>query len=164
MESHFQSPKTLREKAVLLLKEGQKASQIATDLNLPIGKVYYWQRYYLNPSRPPSDGRRLYDDQFKRDVLNKIADGVTISKLSRSLGVSKVTLFKWKREGQPEQTEAKEEVAIALPIEREEDKIPNQKDWRFLQDQVDNLLDRIRVLEEEKDTLTKALRIVIGAV
>lgn len=165
----MQSPQTLRENVLGLLKEGQDPTQIATDLNVPISKVRYWRRYHLNRSRPLRDGRRLYDDQFKRDVLNQIASGISILKLSRSLEVSRVTLFKWKREWRQTQIEEKEATELALPIESDQDESNqdeslDEKDLLFSAGQVETLLERIRVLEEEKDILTKALRIVIGTV
>lgn len=163
MKIQLLPPNNLREEALRLLKEGQDTTQIAQALHLPIGKIYYWRRYYLNPFHPFSDGRRLYNDQFKRDVLEQIAAGTSISKLARSLGVSKVTLFKWKREHQAQNevtgTQEAEAPTGSNPVD-----VLEEKSLLLPQSTVEGLLERIRVLEGEKDALMKALRIFTGHV
>ena len=158
------TPQTLRENALRLLKAGQSALQIATLLEVPIGKIYYWRRYYMNPLASLSDGRRLYDDEFKQSVLEQIAAGVSIAELTQSLGVSRVTLFKWKRAGLQILPKAKEALEVRVPTQRQRGNEPAGKETILPQPTVADLVARIRVLEEEKEILKGALRILMGAV
>ena len=148
-------PKTLRENALRLLKAGQSALQIATLLEVPIGKIYYWHRYYMNPHAPLSDGRRLYDDTFKRAVLEQLAAGTSILTLAQSLGVSKVTLFKWKREGRQAQNGAKD------ALEGKGGDGPAGEAANLPQPTIADLMVRIGALEEEQELLKRALRMLM---
>ena len=151
-------PKTLRENALRLLEAGQSALQIATLLNVPIGKIYYWHRYYMNPHAPLSDGRRLYDDPFKRAVMEQLAAGISVVKLAQSLEVSKVTLFKWKREGRQAQNGAKDALEVVVPLEGKGGDESAGEAAILPQPTIADLVVRIRALEEEQELLKQALR------
>ncbi|MGI8467258.1 MAG: transposase [Pyrinomonadaceae bacterium] len=40
---------------------------------------------------------RKYDDEFKRNVVNKVLDGQSVSSVSREIGVNESLIHKWKR-------------------------------------------------------------------
>ncbi len=40
---------------------------------------------------------RKYDDEFKRQAVQKVFDGQTVSSVSRELGVNESLIHKWKR-------------------------------------------------------------------
>jgi len=41
--------------------------------------------------------RKKYDDEFKRQAVQKVFDGQTVSSVSRELGVNESLIHKWKR-------------------------------------------------------------------
>ncbi|WP_143100880.1 transposase [Spirosoma endophyticum] len=149
--------KTLRETAFQLLEQGQGIDQIAATLNVPIGKIYYWRRYYMKTAQPLTDGRRLYNDQFKQAALDQVDAGISVTKLAQLLGVSKVTLFKWKKERNEAHQLTNEAQTVEVPTGS---KLVKSKEPVSAQNITDDLLERIRVLEEEKSILRKALQIL----
>jgi transposase len=45
------------------------------------------------------EGKRMkYDDEFKREVVNRVFSGQKIVSIARDLGVSESLIYKWKRE------------------------------------------------------------------
>ncbi|MBA3634687.1 MAG: transposase [Acidobacteria bacterium] len=40
---------------------------------------------------------RKYDDEFKRNVVNKVFNGQSVSSVSREIGVNESLIHKWKR-------------------------------------------------------------------
>jgi transposase-like protein len=45
-----------------------------------------------------SDGRRIFSDQFKREQIDRVLRGdLTLSELSRKLGIAPSLLHRWKR-------------------------------------------------------------------
>ena len=40
---------------------------------------------------------RKYDDEFKRNVVNKVFNGQSVSSISREIGVNESLIHKWKR-------------------------------------------------------------------
>ena len=45
-----------------------------------------------------SDGRRIFTEQFKRDQIDRVLSGeLTLSELSRKLGIARSLLQRWKR-------------------------------------------------------------------
>jgi transposase len=40
---------------------------------------------------------RKYDDEFKRQAVNKVFDGQSVASVSRELGVAESLLHKWKK-------------------------------------------------------------------
>jgi len=77
--------------------------------------------------------RRKYDDEFKRQALQMIANGQTVRCVARSLGIGENLLHKWKHAAR----------ASASPEERE----------------VSELRASLRQVEMERDILKKALSI-----
>ena len=77
--------------------------------------------------------RRKYDDEFKRQALQMIANGQAVRSVAQSLGIGENLLHKWKQATR----------ASASPDERE----------------VSELRARLRQVEMERDILKKALSI-----
>ena len=40
---------------------------------------------------------RKYDDEFKRNTVQKVLEGQTVASVSRELGVNEALIFKWKK-------------------------------------------------------------------
>lgn len=40
---------------------------------------------------------RKYDDEFRRQTVQKVLDGQSVSSISRELGVNQSLIFKWKK-------------------------------------------------------------------
>ena len=40
---------------------------------------------------------RKYDDEFKRNTVQKVLEGQTVASVSRELGVNESLIFKWKK-------------------------------------------------------------------
>jgi transposase len=78
-------------------------------------------------------GRRKYDDEFKRNAVKMIENGQSVRSVSQSLGVGESQLHKWKRE---------------FKRERSSDEL-----------EVSELKSRLRQVEMERDILKKALSI-----
>lgn len=53
------------------------------------------------PNAAGSRGNRTYSDAFKRDAVEKIRAGASISQVSRALGVSRPTLSSWMKDAAP---------------------------------------------------------------
>ena len=77
--------------------------------------------------------RRKYDDEFKRQALQMIANGQAVRSVAQALGVGENLLHKWKHTARAHQP----------PDERE----------------VLELRARLRQVEQERDILKKALSI-----
>jgi transposase len=85
--------------------------------------------------------RRKYDAEFKAEVLKMVANGQAVGYISKALGVSENLIYRWKQ-----RTEGKEKAvcpADCSPLSAE-----NQQ-----------LKERVRQLETERDILKKALAI-----
>ncbi len=65
---------------------------------------------------------RKYDDEFKRNVVNKVFDGQSVSSVSREIGVNESLIHKWKRaaldngDGHRSSAEVKESAALKKRI------------------------------------------------
>ncbi len=77
--------------------------------------------------------RRKYDDEFKRQALQMIANGQAVRSVAQALGISENLLHKWKQTARTHES----------PDERE----------------VSELRVRLRQVEMERDILKKALSI-----
>lgn|GEM_PF-1763637 len=53
------------------------------------------------PNSAESGGRRAYSEAFKRDAVEKVRGGMSISQVSRTLGVSRPTLRSWLTDSPP---------------------------------------------------------------
>jgi transposase len=85
--------------------------------------------------------RRKYDAAFKAEVLKMVANGQAVAYVSQALGVSESLIYRWKQI-----TKGKENLAFqagSSPLTLE-----NQQ-----------LKERVRQLETERDILKKALAI-----
>jgi transposase len=65
---------------------------------------------------------RKYDDEFKRNVVNKVFNGQSVSSVSREIGVNESLIHKWKRaaldngDGHRSSVEVKEAAALKKRI------------------------------------------------
>lgn len=53
------------------------------------------------PNAVSSGGRRTYTEAFKRDVVEKVRGGMSISQVARTLGVSRPAIRAWMTESPP---------------------------------------------------------------
>jgi transposase len=89
------------------------------------------------PSRPKT--RRKYDADFKNEVVKMLANGQTAAYVSKALGVSENLIYRWKNQNRGVKKVSSEQSELALE---------NQQ-----------LKDRVRQLETEREILKKALSI-----
>ena len=82
--------------------------------------------------------RRQYDAEFKKNALQLIADGRSVSSVSQSLGVSEGVLYNWKSKAK--------KAALTKP--HNEDKA-----------EIEALKKKLAEVEMERDILKKALGI-----
>jgi transposase len=87
------------------------------------------------PSRPKT--RRKYDVDFKSEVVKMLANGQTAAYVSKALGISENLIYRWKNQGVKKVASEQSELALE-----------NQQ-----------LKDRVRQLETEREILKKALSI-----
>ena len=78
-------------------------------------------------------GRRRYDEELKRQVLNLLLTGHSVSEIAQDFGIHANILYKWKKEARPQQTETEAEM--------------------------ERLRQRLRQVETERDILKKALAV-----
>ena len=88
-------------------------------------------------SRPKT--RRKYDADFKSEVVKMLANGQTATYISKALGVSENLIYRWKNQNQGVKKVSSEQSELVLE---------NQQ-----------LKDRVRQLETEREVLKKALSI-----
>ena len=87
--------------------------------------------------RKYAKNRRQYDEDFKKNALQMIADGRSVSSVSQALGVSEGLLYNWK-------SKAKAKIA-EKPVESTAE--------------IKQLRKRLAEVEMERDILKKALGI-----
>ena len=85
--------------------------------------------------------RRTYDAEFKAEILKMVANGQTVPYVSKALAVSENLIYRWKS-----QTQGKNKVELA-------------NDSSLLSVENQQLKERIRQLEMEREILKKALAI-----
>jgi len=85
--------------------------------------------------------RRKYDADFKAEVLKMVAGGRAVAYVSKALGVSENLIYRWKQK-----TEGKEKVVFEI-------------DTASLSVENQQLKERVRQLEIEREILKKALTI-----
>ena len=101
------------------------------------------------PPGGPAKHRRKYDADFKAEVLKMLANGQTAPYIANALGISENIIYRWKstnRDGGP----ARGKKAVA-----------HQGDLALENQQ---LKDRVRQLETEREILKKALSIFSRAI
>jgi transposase len=84
-----------------------------------------------------SKKRRRYDAEFKKNALQMLEDGRSVSSVSQALGIQESLLYTWKSKSKKDK----------LPID------VNQKD------EIKQLQKRLKEVEQERDILKKALSI-----
>ncbi len=87
----------------------------------------------MNNTKSNDHRRRKYDDKFKRQALQMIANGQAVRSVAQALGIGENLLHKWKQAARLQQS----------PDERE----------------AVELRARLRQVEQERDILKKALSI-----
>ena len=144
-----------------LLRRGDSVDQISTLLQISKTMVKRWQFQLTTPDFQKMDKRRLYDDAFKQAALQQINQGVSIRQLSTTLGVSQVTLHKWKNKASMGQIrDIRTRKYPPLPASQVgsqtslEDREPSTHNEASLHQQ-------LRDLREERDILKKALVILL---
>ena len=80
---------------------------------------------------------RKYDAEFKREALSMVSSGRTVADVARSLGISENLLYNWRSDQKSALTPPEQSAATDL----------------------DQLRKQVRVLEQERDILKKALAI-----
>lgn len=83
--------------------------------------------------------RRKYDAEFKNEVVKMVGSGQTAAYISRALGISENLIYRWKNQNQGIRKTSGEQNELVLE---------NQQ-----------LKDRVRQLETEREILKKALTI-----
>jgi transposase len=84
--------------------------------------------------------RRKYDADFKAEVLKMVANGQSVAYVSKALGISENIIYRWKQK-------------------REGEKVGDKADLSSLSAENQQLKDRVRQLETEREILKKALAI-----
>jgi transposase len=84
--------------------------------------------------------RRKYDADFKAEVLKMVANGQSVAYVSKALGISENIIYRWKQKRKGEKEELKADLS-SLSAENQQ------------------LKDRVRQLETEREILKKALAI-----
>ena len=85
--------------------------------------------------------RRKYDADFKAEVLKMVGSGQSVAYVSKALGVSENLIYRWKQK-----TEGKEKAVFEI-------------DSASLSGENQQLKERVRQLETEREILKKALAI-----
>lgn len=86
-------------------------------------------------------GRRKYDAEFKANVLKMVSSGQSVAYVSRALGVSENIIYRWRQKSEVGNKEGIKAGSPSLFAENEQ------------------LRERVRQLETERDILKKALAI-----
>ncbi|MBO0723131.1 MAG: transposase [Blastocatellia bacterium] len=84
-------------------------------------------------SQPAKNTRRKYDEEFKRQALTMIRHGQSVRSVAQALGISENLLHNWKRAARADQSDTELEV--------------------------EQLRQRLKQVEMERDILKKALSI-----
>jgi transposase len=84
--------------------------------------------------------RRKYDAEFKTEVLKMVAKGQSVAYVSQALGISENIIYRWKQKRKGEKEGGKGDLS-SLSAENQQ------------------LKERVRQLETEREVLKKALAI-----
>jgi transposase len=84
--------------------------------------------------------RRKYDAEFKAEVLKMVANGQSVAYVSQALGISENLIYRWKQKRKGEKEAGKGDLS-SLSAENQQ------------------LKERVRQLETEREVLKKALAI-----
>ena len=148
-----------KEKALRLLHSGKSISQVSVSLGIPNVLVRrWWLHQNVSGTSDKVDGRRLYDDAFKAAALRQIHQGVSIRQLAKSLGITEVTLHKWRKKAPLMNEQMADEFMTSEPsassgIRADEPSV----------ERIACLEQQLRKVEQERDTLKKAIQILMRA-
>ncbi|SFD83696.1 Transposase and inactivated derivatives [Spirosoma endophyticum] len=149
------------ENILQLLTKGQSVAQISALLQISKTLVKRWQRRLTTSDFMKMDGRRLYDDAFKQDAIRQLNQGVSVRKLSLQLGVSQVTLHKWKnKELMDRESHLYQFMHDPLPDAQDGSRAASNT-GETGSPTTDNLSQQLQELREERDILKKALVILL---
>lgn len=84
--------------------------------------------------------RRKYDAEFKAEVLKMVANGQSVAYVSQALGISENIIYRWRQKRKGEKEAGKGDLS-SLSAENQQ------------------LKERVRQLETEREVLKKALAI-----
>src|SRR6476620_1450044 len=85
--------------------------------------------------------RRKYDAEFKAEILKMVSNGQTVPYVSNALGVSENLIYRWKSQTKGKKKAESESDSSLLSVENQQ------------------LKERVRQLEIEREILKKALAI-----
>lgn len=85
--------------------------------------------------------RRKYDADFKAEVLHMVAGGQTVAYVSQALGVSENLIYRWRQKTKGKEKAVCQDDSPSLSVENQQ------------------LKERVRQLEVEREILKKALAI-----
>lgn len=103
-------------------------------------------------AKKQSRGRGHYSEEFKRRAVAQMAVGdKTLNVISKLLGVSVVSLIKWRRDLQ------------AAPIPPLAAPGPNSPEWASAMSQIEQLRLELARVTEERDRLRKSIALLVGA-
>ncbi|GAB4044977.1 transposase [Spirosoma jeollabukense] len=152
-------------KALGLLISGKSITQVAVLLAIPTVLIRRWWilTRRTDPTESVVDGRRLYDDVFKDEALRQINRGVSVRKLAKEMGVSEVTLHKWRKQAafitEPLSSDSHKHEFIGC----KQPTLNIVKDDELMNERITQLEYQLRQVEAERDTLKKAIRILMCA-
>lgn len=151
-----------KEEAFELLKSGKSIAQVAVLLNIPNLQIRRWC-LQARASGPKVDGRRLYDDTFKAEALRQLNRGISVRQLAKLMGVTQVTLHKWRKKAPflDERLEAYSQVESVVVDEQATFGEINAD--ALSTDHIAHLKQQLRKVEQERDTLKKAIQILMRA-
>ncbi|CAN5330026.1 hypothetical protein BH09BAC4_BH09BAC4_44780 [soil metagenome] len=141
-----------------LLRKGESVDQISALLRISKSLIKRWQHQLNSAEGEKLDGRRLYDDAFKQLAIQQIDQGVSVRQLAIRLGVSQVTLHKWKNQAVRERTYPN---PTAPPTDNRAVASPEPDPSEPLSGPTTRLQQELQNLREERDILKKALVILL---
>ena len=155
---------SLPQQALALLSSGRSVVDVAALLNVSNRRIHQWRNEQTQLGHPSTDKRRLYDEAFRQEALQQIRRGVSVRKLSQTLGVTQMTLHKWKREQLHEKDCT---IMDELPRTGTRKSAPSGADTvseeSVSSHSIASLLEQLRIVEAERDVLKKAFVILLRA-
>jgi len=89
-----------------------------------------------------SEKRKTYDKEFKLSAIKMIVEaGISVSRISKDLGVNENSLYKWKR----------------AYLEGQHDAFPGKGKMKPEEEELKNLKKELTIVKMERDILKKAI-------
>ena len=89
-----------------------------------------------------SEKRKTYDKEFKLSAIKMIVEaGISVSRISKDLGVNENSLYKWKR----------------AYLEDQHDAFPGKGKMKPEEEELKNLKKELTIVKMERDILKKAI-------